>query len=68
MITTKIKKEKAQKCVIKWKLKIEDYTHYIAAQHENKIHQLENNKVDVNSLRGNYKKSIKKNKLILRSQ
>ena len=41
MITTKIKKPKAQKCVVKWKIKLEDYKHCLKeSQLENKINQL----------------------------
>ena len=39
-----------------------------ATQLENKINKLEKNKVDVDSLRENYKDFIKNNKLILKSQ
>ena len=41
MITTKIKKQKAQKCVVKWKIKLEGYKRCLKeAQLENKINQL----------------------------
>ena len=47
----KKKKEKQKKCVIKGKLKFEDYKHCLeATQLENKINQLEQIKPDVDSL------------------
>ena len=53
----KIKKQKAQKSSSKKrKLKFEDYKHCLeASQLENKINQLEKNKVDVDSTRKNKK-------------
>ena len=54
----KIKKTK-DKCVIKRKLKFEDYKNcFKAAQIENEIKHLEKNKIDVNSLKNNIKKRI----------
>ena len=57
----KIKKQGDQKkCVIKRKLKFEDYEHQLeGTQLENKINQLEKNKLDVNRLKKNHKKFIK---------
>ena len=47
-----------KKCVIKRKLRCEDYTHYLKApQLENTINQLEKYKVDVDTLRENLLKS-----------
>ena len=57
-----------KKCVIKQKLKFEDYKHCLdATQTENKINQPEKNKVDLDSLRVNHKEFIKK-KLTSKSQ
>ena len=66
----KIKKEKGtKKCVIKLKLKFEDYKHCLeATQFENKTNQLGKNKVDVNSLRENHKEFINNNRLMLKSK
>ena len=50
MMVMKIKKQKSEKTVIKWKLKFEDYKHCLeATQLENKINHQEKNEVDVNS-------------------
>ena len=59
-----------KKCVIKRKLKFEDYKSYLeAGQIENKINRLEKNKIDVDSLKEDLKEFIKKNnKLILKTQ
>ena len=47
----KTKKQKAERSVIKRKLKFEDYRNCLeAAQIENKINNLEKNKIDVDSL------------------
>ena len=55
--------------IIKWRLKFEDHKHCLeATQFENKINQLEKNKVDVDRLRQYYKESIKNNKLLLKSK
>ena len=54
-----------KKCVIKRKLKFEDYKNCLeAAQIENKINHLENNKMDGDSL----KEFIKNNNLMLETQ
>ena len=52
----------------KKKEKMKVLTFLEASQLENKINKLEKNKVDVDSLRENYKDFIKNNKLILKSQ
>ena len=58
-----------KKCVIKRKLKFEDYKNCLeATQLKNKINQLEENNVDAESLKENHKEFIEKNKLILKSQ
>ena len=47
-----------KKCVIKQKFKFEDYKHCLeATQLENKLNQLEKNKLDKYSLRENHKDS-----------
>ena len=49
-------KAKHKKCVIKQKLKFEDYKHCLKATPlENKINQLEKNKLDVYNLRESHK-------------
>ena len=59
------KTKDAKKCVIKRKLKFEDYKNCLeAAQIENKINHLEKNKMDVDSL----KEFIKNNNLMLETQ
>ena len=64
---TKMEKTK-KKCVIKRKLKFEDQKSCLeATKFENKITQLEKNKLDKDSLRENYKEFIKNNRLILKS-
>ena len=57
-----IKKQKAQKkCVIKRKLKFEDYQNCLeAAQMANKINHVEKNKFDTDSLKEDQKEFIKK--------
>ena len=58
-----------KKCVIKRKLKYEDYKRFLeAGQLENKITHLNNNKIDVKFLIHNHKEFIKNNKLILKSK
>ena len=52
----------------KKKEKMKVLTFLEASQLENKINKLEKNKVDVDSLRENYKDFIKNSKLILKSQ
>ena len=64
---TKMEKTK-KKCAIKRKLKFEDQKSCLeATKFENKITQLEKNKLDKDSLRENYKEFIKNNRLILKS-
>ena len=59
------KVKSAKKCVIKRKLKFQDYKNcFEAAQTENKINHLEKYKMDVDSL----KEFIKNNKVILKTQ
>ena len=58
-----------QKCVMKRKLKFQDYKNCLeAAQFENKINHLEKNNIDVDSLKEDQKEFIKNNKLILETQ
>ena len=58
-MVVKIKKQKTQKCVIKIKLKFENYKNCLeATQLENKINYLETNKIDIDSI----KEFIKNNK------
>ena len=66
----KIKKAKGiKKCVIKRKLKFQDYKNCLeAAQIENKINHLEKNKIDVDSFKEDNNEFIKNNKLILKTQ
>ena len=66
----KMKKQKAQKkCVIKRKLKVEDYENCLeATQIENKIKHSEEDKADVGSLKEDQKEFIKNNTLILKTQ
>ena len=57
-----------KKCVIKRKLKFEDYKNCLeAAQIENKINYLEKNEIDVESLSKHQKEFRKINKLILKT-
>ena len=52
MIVVKIKKQKAQKCVIKRKLKFENYKNYLEAnQLGNKINYLEKNEIDIDNIK-----------------
>ena len=64
MLTVKMKKQKEQKiCVIKGKIKYEDYKNCLeAAQIANKINHLEENKFDVDSLKEFIKTIILKTK------
>ena len=58
-----------KKSIIKWKLKFEDYKNLPEVnQLENEINHLENNKLDTNSLKENYKEFIGNNELILKLQ
>ena len=57
-----------KKCVIKRKLKFQDYKNCLeSSQIENKINHLEKNKIDVGSLE-DQKEFIKNNKLVLKTQ
>ena len=60
------KKAKGTKvCVLKIKLKFEDYKNCLeAAQIENKINHLEKNIIDVDSLKEDQKEFVENNKLI----
>ena len=54
------KAKSTKKCVIKRKLKFEDYKNCLeAAQIENKINNLEKNKIDVDSLKEDQKEFVK---------
>ena len=56
-----------KKCVIKRKLKFQDYKNSLEAdQIENKISHFEKNKIDVDNLKEDEKEFIKNNKLILK--
>ena len=56
----KRKKQKAQKIVIKYILKLEDYKHCLEAnQLENKIKHLEKNKLYVDKILQSYRKSCR---------
>ena len=58
-----------KKCVIKRKLKFENYKNCLeATQLENKINYLEQDKINIDSLKKNHEKFIKKKKLILKIQ
>ena len=55
-----------KRCVIKRKLKFEDYKNFLeATQLENKVNHLEKNKIWRDSVNEDYKEFIKNNKLIL---
>ena len=56
-----------KKCVIKEKLKFENYKNCLeTTQPENKINHLEKNKIDIDSLKKDHKEFIKNNKLTLK--
>ena len=58
-----------KKCVIKRKLKFENYKSCLEAiQLQNKTNHLEKNKIDINSLKKDHKEIIRKNKLRLKTQ
>ena len=68
MTVVKIKKQKAQKCVIKRKLKFENYKNCLeATQLEKKISHLEKNKTDIDSLKKDHKVFISNNNLTLKT-
>ena len=57
-----------KKCVIKRKLKVENYNNCLeATQLENKINNLEINKLDIDSIKENHKEFIKSKKSILKT-
>ena len=62
---TKIKKVKyTKKCIIKRKRKFGDHKNCLeATQLEDKINQLDKNKINIESLKENHKKFIKNNKI-----
>ena len=70
MTVVKVKKAKGtKKCVIKRKLKFENYKNCLeATQLENKINHLKKNKIGIDSLEKDHKRFIKNNKLILKTQ
>ena len=68
MTMMETKKQKAQKCVIKRKLKFQDYKNCSeAVQIENKISHFRK-KIDVDSFKEDQKDFVKNNKLILKAQ
>ena len=55
-MVVKIKKQKVQESVIKRRFKCENYKNCLeATQLENKLNYLEKNKIDIDSLKENYK-------------
>ena len=65
----KMENQKAEKFIIKQKLKLEDCKNCLDAnQLEKEINQVEKNKFDTDSLRENLKEFIKNDKLILKLQ
>ena len=69
MTVQKIKKQEAQKCVIKRKVKFENYKNCLqATQLEIKISHLEKIKTDIARIKENHKEFIKYNKPILKTQ
>ena len=57
------------KCVIKRKLKFENYKSCLeATQLDNKMNHLEKSKIDIYSIKENHKEFIKNNKSILKTQ
>ena len=63
----KIKTQKAQKSVIKIKLKFYNYKNCLeSTQLENKINYLEKNKTDIDSIKENHQEFLKNNKSILK--
>ena len=63
------KAEGTKKCVIRWKLKFEDYEHCLeTTQQGNEINQLKRKKHDADSLKENQKEFVKNSKFILKSQ
>ena len=66
----KIKKAKGTKqCIIKRKLKIQDYKNCLEAAHiKRKINYLRKKEIDVDSLKEDQKEFVKNSKLILKTQ
>ena len=66
----KIKRAKGtKKCVIKRKLKYENYKNYLeATKLENKIKNLDKKKINIDNLKKNHKEFIRNNKSILKTQ
>ena len=63
------KAKDTKKCVIKRKLKFENYKSCLkATQLKNKINHLEKNKIDIDIINENHKEFIKNNKSILKIQ
>ena len=63
------KEKGAKKCVIKRKLKFENYENCLGATKlENKVNYLEKHKINLDSLKKNHVKSIRNNKSILKTQ
>ena len=63
------KSEGTKKCVIKRKLKFKDYKNCLkASQIISKVNYLEKKKVDIDCLKEDQRKFIKKNKLTLKTQ
>ena len=61
--------QRAQKSVIKRKLKTENYKNSLeVTQLENKINYLEKNEINIDSLKKDKKEFVKNNKLILKTQ
>ena len=71
MLVLKIKRQKSKrhkKCNIKRKLKFENYKKCLkATQLEIKLNYLEKKKIDIDSIKENYKEFIKSNKTILKT-
>ena len=63
------KAKDTKECVIKKKLKFENYKNWLeATQLENKINHLEKNKIDKDRIKKSPKEFIRKNQLILKTQ
>ena len=59
----------SKRCVIKRKLKFDDYKHFLeATELENRINHLQQNNLDNNNLRKIMKNSLKNKKIMLKSQ
>ena len=63
------KAKSAKNCIIKRKLKFENYNNCLeATQLDNKIKYLEKSKINIDSIKKNHKKFIRNSKLILKTQ